>query len=741
MRNRTFLRYLVSYALVLILPFLSVYLIFDNAMVRRYSEERTDSDSRMLSDLRDTLDGDLQQMFNLSYVIQNTSSLNPKNIGEDVIARRNAIALLGTYSSILTLPDTVIVYRSGDNYCYTGTTSITPQKLLGEQLVYEEHSLDDFFMAVDESSSLIVWPKDSVHQFGGQSLDVLTLFLSVGAGNVKPKQRTVFVIPARRLEDRIRSVAGGETSVLVSDRDGRLLMSTGTAPAEEALLRTADEASDRTIRLAGTEYLILKTASGITGWYYTVLRPAELMEEPLRSYRRWTALLLGFMLVLGGVLIYVMSWGSYRPIRRLAEKARSFAPEQDTGGDMEQVEAVLESLSDRSNTYRAMLESSTDGLRHNCIRQLLASADRADELLSELRGYGSLTDPDAPCRILVMEKKELQYPIQSIPEMLMSLSLEVTDTLVCDNPPDSDLIAVVFQYSGTAEGSNEEILQFQARLEKESGARVSMGVSESVPAAALAEAYNQAVSAWRMRLIRGRGSVVFFTPADQAAASYREYPLQQLDALQWYLLQMDTENVRRCLREIAAKLQKEPVSLELARMVCYDTINVTVRTLMSRERLSTDISPDRLESLMSFDSVQELTDRLEDFVEQACLSARNSDENGTDQRIEAMKQYIRENCFNDDFSLQMAADHFGLTPSNLSHYFKNCTGTGLSEYVQDLRRKEACRLLTETDEPIQEIGRRVGMPNGSSFIRSFKQQTGLTPGQYRAGRNRKRELS
>ena len=110
-----------------------------------------------------------------------------------------------------------------------------------------------------------------------------------------------------------------------------------------------------------------------------------------------------------------------------------------------------------------------------------------------------------------------------------------------------------------------------------------------------------------------------------------------------------------------------------------------------------------------------------------------------DRRIEDMKQYIRANCFRDDFSLQLAADHFGLTPSNLSHYFKNCTGIGLSEYVQDLRLAEACRLLLETEEPIQEIGRRVGMPNGSSFIRSFKQQTGMTPGQYRAGKNKKGE--
>ena len=102
-----------------------------------------------------------------------------------------------------------------------------------------------------------------------------------------------------------------------------------------------------------------------------------------------------------------------------------------------------------------------------------------------------------------------------------------------------------------------------------------------------------------------------------------------------------------------------------------------------------------------------------------------------ENRAQDMQDYISENCFDENFSLQAMADRFSLTPSNLSHYFKNCTGQGVLEYVQAQRKKEACRLLSQTDEPVQIVGARVGMPNVSSFIRFFKQQTGITPGQYR----------
>ena len=86
-RNRIFLRYVVSYALVLFLPIFLLYFYFDGAIIRRYSDEMTATDSSMLIQLRDTVDAKFQQLFNLAYVIQNTSALNPKNIGTDIVAR------------------------------------------------------------------------------------------------------------------------------------------------------------------------------------------------------------------------------------------------------------------------------------------------------------------------------------------------------------------------------------------------------------------------------------------------------------------------------------------------------------------------------------------------------------------------------------------------------------------------------------------------------------------------------
>ena len=233
--------------------------------------------------------------------------------------------------------------------------------------------------------------------------------------------------------------------------------------------------------------------------------------------------------------------------------------------------------------------------------------------------------------------------------------------------------------------------------------------------------------------MRGSGCLVTYSPDLDASASLQDYPSAQMEQLQWYLLQADAENAGKILHRILGSLQEGQVSFNFARMVCFDVVNMTVRTLNTGRdsRSAPAVQPEMLEQLISFDTVPELLTLLEKFVEETCASIRTLEPDAGYDRARDMKAYIGENCFDEMFSLQAMAERFSLTPSNLSHYFKNCTGQGILEYVQGLRKKEACRLLSETDEPVQIVGEKVGMPNVSSFIRFFKQQTGITPGQYR----------
>ena len=84
-----------------------------------------------------------------------------------------------------------------------------------------------------------------------------------------------------------------------------------------------------------------------------------------------------------------------------------------------------------------------------------------------------------------------------------------------------------------------------------------------------------------------------------------------------------------------------------------------------------------------------------------------------------------------DFSLQLIADHFGMSLSNFSYYFKKTMGQNFKEYIDRLRIQKSIELLRNTDETLESISQQTGYSNTSSFIRSFKKNVGTTPGQYR----------
>ena len=90
-----------------------------------------------------------------------------------------------------------------------------------------------------------------------------------------------------------------------------------------------------------------------------------------------------------------------------------------------------------------------------------------------------------------------------------------------------------------------------------------------------------------------------------------------------------------------------------------------------------------------------------------------------------------KNNYNVNLSVGEIAAKVFLGPDYFRRLFREVTGTSVSLFVQTLRVDEACRLLKTTDEPIKNIGSRVGYSDPKSFYQVFKKLTGKTPKEYR----------
>ncbi|MET8874009.1 helix-turn-helix transcriptional regulator [Nocardia sp. NPDC004604] len=82
-------------------------------------------------------------------------------------------------------------------------------------------------------------------------------------------------------------------------------------------------------------------------------------------------------------------------------------------------------------------------------------------------------------------------------------------------------------------------------------------------------------------------------------------------------------------------------------------------------------------------------------------------------------------------SLRDVAHAVGMTPGHLTTVVRRRTGRTVQAWITERRMAEARRLLADTDLPVGEIARRVGMPDPGYFTRLFRRNHGLSPRQWR----------
>jgi AraC-like DNA-binding protein len=83
------------------------------------------------------------------------------------------------------------------------------------------------------------------------------------------------------------------------------------------------------------------------------------------------------------------------------------------------------------------------------------------------------------------------------------------------------------------------------------------------------------------------------------------------------------------------------------------------------------------------------------------------------------------------WTLESIAREVHLSRSTLARRFSDRVGEPPLVYLTRWRMDIAARLLRESDEPVGEVGRRVGYDSEFAFSRAFSRVRGVSPGRYR----------
>ena len=101
-----------------------------------------------------------------------------------------------------------------------------------------------------------------------------------------------------------------------------------------------------------------------------------------------------------------------------------------------------------------------------------------------------------------------------------------------------------------------------------------------------------------------------------------------------------------------------------------------------------------------------------------------------DEDVYAVQEWIETN-YHGSCRIEEMATKFGFSERNLKRRFHMATGVSPNQYLQKVRIAKAKKLLLSTSMSVKEICYQVGYQNDSFFTRAFKNNTGVTPSQWR----------
>lgn len=99
--------------------------------------------------------------------------------------------------------------------------------------------------------------------------------------------------------------------------------------------------------------------------------------------------------------------------------------------------------------------------------------------------------------------------------------------------------------------------------------------------------------------------------------------------------------------------------------------------------------------------------------------------------LSKVNKIIEAELYNDQLNGEYLANYLGMSRMHLYRLLKEYTGFAASEYILKLRIEKAKNILLETNIPICSIATTIGIKYPAYFTRIFKNNTGLTPREYR----------
>lgn len=758
MKSKVYLKYIISYLIVLIIPVILLSFLIYGKFVSVLTDEVTGNTTRMLYQIRDVVDVRIQEVVDISALISTDNRISPIISNEFYLRENrypevyNAIKELRNYKNSNSLIDSIFIFFKDRDIIVSDTSKYTFKHIFSEVYSYEDISYEELYKRLNSLSSTMLIPSKVVNSYS-RHFDVVSYLRPIPINNYKPNAVLMITLKDSMFKQLIKNVINEyNSSVFILDGDNKILSSTaaeGINLGEDHIkqyLAAMDEKNLYNYVTRDGSLIINCVKSKSTGWSYVAVIPSTQILDKVYYIKRLSVIIIAIALLLSAMLAFSFSRGNYHKVRKitdaiLSSRTSSFGKSYKNEWDL--INQSIYEFIDENESLQKKLTDQMPVLRNNFYMRLLegdfSDTDAVKSMMEFLRlklEHGNY----AAFLITIDEYKSFSTTHMEPEQGVIRVALLNAFEQICAGlgkgyavEASRNKIAVIAGiditeniYERLKETGNEIV----AFVNKNFDFTVTAGLSNvHQEMSAICEAYSEAASAADFRMIIGNNTLICYEDIRIRDRKGYYYSFKQEAQVLNYLRAGDYSNIKELLDEIVKSVRNEAVSIDIVKCIYLEIINTALK---SAKELGIDnaVMEDSLPSLVNMETLNGVCEEVSKFYFRICEHI-NKLRGSKNSLIRKLTEYIDKNFYDKSLSAELLADEFSVSSSYLSRYFKEQTNLNFTDYVHSVRLAKAKELLTSTDFTVADIADKVGYNSIHNFTRVFKRYEDITPTDYR----------
>ncbi|WP_052092324.1 helix-turn-helix domain-containing protein [Paenibacillus sp. FSL H7-0357] len=744
LKSKLLMKYALSYILMFLIPLTAVTIfVYENA-VKGLRVEIEQSNVNQLNQVKNTIDTRMVELQEISGRIAYDRHLTPYMVRHPYYSLE-AIQALANYKASSSIAEDLFLYFHDDSniYSYRGLADL--DVTFNTLYQFEHWTPENIRQALNETRQPLMRPAENV-TVNSRKESMLVMLVPVKPNDPFPYGTVVYLMKESKLtgvmDSILRNFSG---SSYIFSATGEVLTTNShgvNLPKEELNTLSTLEPGIHSLELDGEQYSVVSVQSEENGWTYVTTMPSFQFFSRVAHVQTLILLVFCITVITGIAAALLLAKRQYHPIKDLMEFAKLRGSDNESLKLRNEWEWIRQTL----HEYSARIDLQEPFVRNQCMLLLLKHGKPDDPEIEQMILSAGLRHPQGQdlyfSAILSWDNTEpgagSSHERHLLQEMLSNICLPGPDAQIFGVEFSAkNQFALIISLPGDEEGPvqsrMEQVIEaIQAVIREHSQLALSIGVGMAYrDLARLNQSFIEAAAALEHRMIRRSGQVTYFeqlTEPNPPAAENFWIPRKSMLKLEQSLKQGNESVARQMIADTIDTIKDEPLQAGLLRCICFDLLNAFLRTA---SELGMDEVFADMPGLTSFETLEELESRLRSLATAICEQVERNTETGESTLMDDILAYVDQQFADYTLSLEHVALKFAISTSYLSRSFKEKTGSNFSQYIWQRRVDEVIRLLENTSAPLKEIIEQVGYLDAPNFIRKFKKETGLTPGQYR----------